>query len=306
MQCYRTATLMAAAHSNPSVSPERGRVAFMDGRGDLPMLEVVTRWSTAGIYLHGAHVTHFKKHDEPHLLFLSQCSRFASNEPIRGGVPVIFPWFGPKEGLGQHGFARTKDWELKEFASAPDGSVTVRLRLPDSPEAKRLPKHSVEFVVTVNEKLTMEFAVENQSSETLSFEDCLHTYFEVGDINSVSVIGLKGTKYLDKVENFAEKTEANDAIRISSEVDRVYLETTSTVEIRDENLKRRITVTKEGSRSTVVWNPWIAKAQALPDFGNDEYQRMICVESGNVGGHAVQLAAGKKHSLKVIVGSGTL
>src|ERR1043166_3574796 len=107
-----------------------GRVTFMDGRGELPMLEVNTAWSTAGIYLQGAHVTHFKKKNEPPLLFLSQCSRFAENEPIRGGVPVIFPWFGPREGLPQHGFARLKLWELKEFAPAPDGSVSVRFRLP--------------------------------------------------------------------------------------------------------------------------------------------------------------------------------
>src|SRR6267142_7225559 len=106
-----------------------GRDTFLDGRGELPMLEISTQWSTAEIYLHGAHVTHFKKKDEPPLLFLSQCSRFAENEPIRGGIPIIFPWFGPREGLGQHGFARIKRWELKEFATATDGSVSIRFRL---------------------------------------------------------------------------------------------------------------------------------------------------------------------------------
>jgi glucose-6-phosphate 1-epimerase len=275
----------------------------MDGRGELPMVEVVTPWSTAGIYLHGAHVSHFKRRDEPPILFLSQCSRFNSNDPIRGGVPVIFPWFGPKDNLGQHGFARIKDWELKEFAPAADGRVSVRFQLPESPEAANLPKHRVEFIVIVDEKLTMEFVVENNSNETFTYEDCLHTYFEVSDISAVSIKGLKGANYLDKVENFAEKTETNDVIRISSEVDRVYLNTRSTVEILDEALKRRIIVEKEGSDSTVVWNPWIAKAQQLSDFGNDEYQRMVCVESGNVGANAVKLAAGQKHTLKVTISS---
>src|SRR5258706_7314405 len=95
-----------------------GRVAFLDGRGELPMLEVSTPWSTSEIYLQGAHVTQFQKKNEPPFLFLSQCSRFAEGQPIRGGIPVIFPWFGPREGLGQHGFARIKSWELKEFAPA--------------------------------------------------------------------------------------------------------------------------------------------------------------------------------------------
>src|SRR5258706_4535307 len=101
-----------------------GRVTFMDGRGELPMLEISTQWSTAEIYLHGAHVTHFKKKEEPGLLFLSQCSRFSDTEPIRGGIPVILPWCGTREGLGHHGFARVHAWELKEFRPALDGSVS--------------------------------------------------------------------------------------------------------------------------------------------------------------------------------------
>jgi len=85
-----------------------GKVTFLDGRGELPMLEVSTVWSTAEIYLQGAHVTHFKKKNDSPLLFLSQCSRFAEGQPIRGGIPVVFPWFGPREGLSQHGFAPAK------------------------------------------------------------------------------------------------------------------------------------------------------------------------------------------------------
>ena len=120
------------AGTKPEQRPSNGnpgRVTFMDGRGELPMLEVSTAWSTAEIYLQGAHVTHFKKKNEPPLLFLSQCSRFAENEPIRGGIPVIFPWFGQREGMGQHGFARVKTWELKEFTPAPDGGQAPAPRL---------------------------------------------------------------------------------------------------------------------------------------------------------------------------------
>ena len=115
------------------------------------MLEVSTPWSTAEIYLHGAHVTRFQKRGEPPLLFMSQCSRFNEGQPIRGGVPIIFPWFGMREGLGQHGFARIKAWELKEFAPAADGSGTVRFRLPDCPEASGFPPFTAEYAVTVSE-----------------------------------------------------------------------------------------------------------------------------------------------------------
>src|SRR6266581_4651699 len=140
-----------------------GRVSFLDGQGEMAMLEISTRWSTAEIYLHGAHVTRFKKKDDAPLLFISQCSRFEAGQPIRGGIPIIFPWFGQREGMGQHGFARVKTWELKEFTPAPDGSVSVRFRLPDCPEASAFPPFTTDYVVTVSESLKLELVVANNS-----------------------------------------------------------------------------------------------------------------------------------------------
>ncbi len=299
---------MNAGNTNTTIEPQvLGHVAFVDGRGDLPMLEVKTPWSTAEIYLHGAHVTHFKKHDEPPLLFLSQCSRFAEGQAIRGGIPVIFPWFGPREGLGQHGFARVKDWELKEFAPAADGSVSVRFRLPECPDAAAFPPFTAEYVVTVNQSLTLKLIIRNESKDKeFLFENCLHTYFAVSDATAVSVRGLAGASYLDKVASFLEKTETSDAIRIGSEVDRIYLNTTGPVEVLDPRVGRRIRVEKSGSASTVLWNPWIAKSQQMPDFGNDEYQRMICVESGNVGSNQISLPPGESSTLLVKISSQSL
>jgi D-hexose-6-phosphate mutarotase len=302
----KKATMANGKPAEKSKGGPAGRVVFIDGRGELPMLEVSTAWSTAEIYLHGAHVTHFQKKGDAPLLFLSQCSRFSENEPIRGGIPVIFPWFGPREGMPQHGFVRLKDWELKEVAPAADGSVSVRFCLPEFPEASAFPPFSLEYVVTVNETLSLELLVTNRSQEAFTFEDCLHTYFEVGDISSISVTGLKGVKYLDKVENFAEKKEADDAIKVSSEVDRIYQNTTEQVEILDEKLGRKVRVEKHGSISTVVWNPWISKAQQMPDFGNDEYQRMLCVESGNVAANSIRLPPNETSRLSVKLSSTAL
>jgi D-hexose-6-phosphate mutarotase len=282
-------------------------VTFLDGQGELPMLEISTAWSTAEIYLHGAHVTQFKKKDEPPLLFLSQCCRFNEGQPIRGGIPVIFPWFGPREGLGQHGFARVKTWDLKEFAPAPDGSVSVRFRLPDCPEASAFTAFTADYIVTVNQSLTLQLIITNQSRDAeFTFENCLHTYFDVGDVTAISINGLKGLSYLDTVAGVLEKTESSEAVRIASEVDRLYLNATGTVEILDPRLGRKIRVEKQGSASTVVWNPWIAKARRMPDFGDEEYARMICVESGNVASNSISLPPGGSSTLTVKLSSETL
>jgi D-hexose-6-phosphate mutarotase len=284
-----------------------GRVAFVDGRGDLPMLQVSTPWSNAEIYLHGAHVTHFQKAEESPLLFLSQCSRFASGQPIRGGIPIVFPWFGPREGLAQHGFARVQEWDLKEFLPTSDGSVSIRFRLPDSPEARGFPPFTADYIVTVNESLRLQIIIKNESNnQEFLFEECLHTYFSVSDITAVSVHGLAGVSYRDKVASSMEKTETSDAIRISSEVDRTYLSTTGPVEVLDPRLGRRIRIEKSGSASTVLWNPWIAKSQQMPDFGNDEYEHMLCVESGNVAANSITLPPGGTSTLKVTLSSETL
>lgn len=203
-----------------------------------------------------------------------------------------------------HGFARIKPWEIKEIIPAPDGSVSIRFRLPNYPEAGAYPSFLAEYVVTVNASLTLELIVTNNSTDSnLEFEECLHTYFAVEDIGATTIRGLKGHSYLDKVANFAKKKETEEAIRITSEVDRIYLHASGTVDIHDARLGRVIRVAKENSASTVVWNPWIAKAQQMPDFGNDEYQQMVCVESGNVNVNKLTLAPGKSCTLKVTLSS---
>ena len=284
-----------------------GRVTLQEGNGELTKVEVTTDWSTAEIYLHGAQVTDFQKKDEAPLLFTSQCSRFGRNQPIRGGVPVIFPWFGPREGEPMHGFARLTEWELHESVALPEGGATLRFSLPETAESGVWPSFTAHYVVTVTDCLTLELVVTNADpKQAFSFETCLHTYFGVGDIGDVSIAGLQGLSYLDKVDSFAQKTETADAIRIDSEVDRIYLDTPGPVEIQDRKLGRKVRIEKSGSASTVVWNPWIAKGQQMPDFGTDEYRRMVCVESGNVARNKLTLPPGKSTALRVKLGSAPL
>jgi len=280
-----------------------GRVTFMEGNGGLTKVEVNTERSGAEIYLHGAHITDFQKKGEAPLLFTSQFSRFNTGQPIRGGVPVIFPWFGPREGEPTHGFARLAGWELHEAVTLPEDGVTLRFHLPDLAESAVVPPFSANYVVTIAESLSMELLITNTSGNSpFSFEACFHSYFFVGDIDEIAIAGLKGATYFDKTDHSTRQDNA-DLIRITSEVDRVYQDATGPVEIQDQKLRRKIRIQKSGSASTVVWNPWIAKAQQMPDFGNEEYKQMVCVESGNVGKNRITLAPGKTAVMKVALSS---
>lgn len=268
----------------------------INGRGGLPMLPIQTPWSTAEIYLQGACVTHFQLHGEAPLLFLSERSRFEANAPIRGGIPIIFPWFGKPSGrTTQHGFARTRPWELIDVAKQPDDTVLARLSLPPASE---LPGVALEYHVTVGRSLSVELVATNYSDANVALENCLHTYFTVGDIHKVKLTGLQGVHYLDCVGTRVTRTEVDPALNVSSEVDRIYFDSPQTVHIHDPELRRIIHIEKQHSHSTVVWNPWQAKAQLLTDFGDDEYLRMVCVESGNVASNHLTLAPGADSRLR--------
>src|SRR4051794_5328042 len=108
---------------------ENSNVIFSQGNGGLPKIQIRTPWSDAEIYLQGAHVTKFQCKDEAPLLFLSENSRFEKDQPIRGGVPIVFPWFGAREGKTAHGFARTQNWKLVEISNHED-DVLLKFVLP--------------------------------------------------------------------------------------------------------------------------------------------------------------------------------
>jgi glucose-6-phosphate 1-epimerase len=266
------------------------------GNGGLPKLLIETGSSTAEVYLHGAHVTGFRKRGEPPLLFMSAASEFVPDSPIRGGVPIIFPWFGALEGFPSHGFARLREWAIRQTELLSDGSVQARLTLPD------VENFEIEFIVTVGDILSMELIVKNAGKEQCSFANCLHTYFQVGDIHTVSITGLEHTGYTDSLTARSE-AETGEPIRIDREVDRIYQDTTGTVEIHDPSFARTIRIEKSGSASTVVWNPWIDKSKRMPDFGDDEYLQMLCVESGNIAKNKVVLAPSASTALKVEIRS---
>ena len=284
--------------------PNKARLG--SGPGGLPQFDISTDLASAQIFLHGAHVAQFTVRGQEPLLFLSASSYFADSKPIRGGVPVIFPWFGPRQGHPEapaHGFARTRAWEVESVAEQADGAIAVMLRLePDESSRAMWSKQWVlRHRITVGAELTMELEIQNPGCEPIRCEEALHTYFRVSDVRKIAVHGLEGAEYLDKADGLRRKRQPLEPIRFTQETDRTYLDTTSACEIIDPGLKRRIVVEKHGSHGTVVWNPWIAKARAMADFGDDEWPMMVCVETGNMADNALAIEPGARHLTKTVL-----
>jgi D-hexose-6-phosphate mutarotase len=156
------------------------------------------------------------------------------------------------------------------------------------------------YRVTFGEELVLELVMTNTGKTAQRFEEALHAYHKVGNVLKARVAGLDRVEYIDKTDSNRKKIQ-NGEIAVVSETDRVYLNTSGAIEVEDAQMRRRARISKENSRTTVVWNPWVQKAQSMPDFGDSEWMNMICIETSNVADFAVDLAPGQRYSMKAIV-----
>ncbi len=228
---------------------------------------------------------------------MSDSSWFEPGKPIRGGVPVIFPWFGPHpydKTLPAHGTVRLKEWEIESTGQDLSGAVRVVLRL-------KLPEALLRYHVMISDRLALGLEVTNLTGAAYRYEAAWHTYLAVHDVRQVSISGLGGTAYSDKMDGMRRKTQGDEPILITAETDRIYHGTHSTCVVNDGGARRRLIVEKSGSGSTVVWNPWIAKAKAMPDFGDEEWPFMLCIETANVAEDAITLQRDETHLLQAVI-----
>ncbi|MDD5678625.1 MAG: D-hexose-6-phosphate mutarotase [Kiritimatiellae bacterium] len=259
------------------------RVRFTEGRNGLVKAELQhTSGARAEIYLHGAHITSWQAAQGGEVLFVSGAAHFQDGVPIRGGIPVIFPQFGAGP-LPNHGLARTRAWAVARTAIGADDAVVIILRLEDDAQTRALWPHPfcIQLTLSLGPALTIKLTVKNPGSAPFSFQTALHTYFQVADIAQTSLCGLRGTAFNDFV-NIGPAVATREIVAFDRETDRVYANAPDRVVLDDCGNRRKIAIEKSGMNDIVVWNPWIEKSKRLDDFGDDEYRRMLCVETGRM------------------------
>ncbi len=282
-----------------------GNIVFQTGKNDFPMAKITNELATAEVYLHGAHITAFQPKGSEPVLWMSPLAHFQMGKAIRGGVPVIWPWFGPHatdDTKPQHGFVRTAEWRVSATSSLHDGSTQLKLGLTDTPSTRELWPHAFElsFTVTVGTELKIELTSRNTGEQDFIAGGALHSYFAIGDVKQMFIDGLSECEYIDQLDGNKIKQQCG-VVCITQQVDRIYLGEENTCTIHDTVLSRQIQVKNIGSHSSVVWNPWKDKAKTLNDFSNEEYRNMVCIEAANAADDIVQLAPGKKHTLSQII-----
>lgn len=239
------------------------------------------------IQKHGATITSWKVAGEE-MLFLSSKAIFDGKTPIRGGIPLVFPHFGPwAEGKPKHGFARISEWSVAAPPAVDScGNVSAALQLDATPETKKIWNHNFSLVLKVvlkEAELDITLTVNNVGDEAFSFTTLLHNYLKLSDIASVSIDGLHGLRYKDSLQKMQVFQEESRLTRISGPVDRIYMCSPRTHVISDEGKQWSVSLNKSESLSdVVVWTPWAEGAHGLKDMDDDEYKQFVCVESGRV------------------------
>ncbi len=277
---------------------------FEQGPGGLTKAVITAQRGSAEIYLHGATVTHFQAKNKPPTLFLSKTSLYQPAKPIRGGIPVIFPWFGPHptdKSIGQHGVVRTMEWEVSDTASNDNGSVMLELECRSTPETLKVWPYEfyIRYTIVVGDTLDLLFEVHNPNTAPFVFEEALHTYFNVPDIGKTEVHGLAGTEFIDKVDGGKRKHQQGPVV-FTTETDRVYVNTPAvcTIHCNDQKIA---SVSKQNSLATVVWNPGREKGNALADLSGDQWPKFVCVETVNAIDHKITLNPGNQHSMRCTI-----
>ncbi len=285
---------------------------------ELLAVRITNKAATATVFLQGAQLSHYQTAGKPAVIWCSDESDYREGTTLRGGIPICWPWFGDirrnaeavqqqipdGQDLSAHGFVRSRTWDLLSVETPDQKTTRLHLQLCLAKDQEPLWPYASELnmVITVGDTLSLDFAVTNLSPDTVSYASALHTYFGVNAIDDTIVGGLDEHTYIDSLDGWQEKQQHGSLV-IDQEVDRIYRGTNHEITIKDG--QRRITLQSQGSNSAIVWNPWIEKSKRLSNFADDDYLRMLCIETANAEQDFIQLAPNNSHSINLNISTST-
>ena len=248
------------------------------------------------ISLWGGNLLSYRPKSEKHDIFwLGDLNKFDNNQAIRGGIPVCWPRFAEEDlnnHLPRHGFARLSTWTLQKV-NVDETKIEAELSL--IPEEKYNLNLSAKLFLKITDKLEYTLETINHGAEEFSFSEALHAYFNISSIKDIEIQGLTGHRYKNSLDGKFYTLENN--LHINGEFDSIFLEQTQPVKIIDKGFEREITIEKQGSSTTVVWNP----AKDLAEMSQDQYKTFVCVEPSNVGEYHITLAPHGKHTISATI-----
>ena len=252
--------------------------------------------------------------DSPPVIWRPAAVQLCEGTAIRGGVPIIFPWFNtgwdggrPVSKQPKHGFGRVAFWSFDADASS-DRHVRYTLDSTDFGDdllaqlnSGDHPRFHATYDVEIGERIAMTLTVTNDGDEPLTYEAALHTYLHVGDVERIAVHGLESCELSGQHAAWCPPLfRDRRAITFDGMVDRTYLrgdEADAPLAIDDPVLGRTIEIINAGAPQAVVWNPGQAAGDAMGDLAVGEWRGFVCVEAVARLDRSVTLAPGQTHTL---------
>ncbi|KAJ7092737.1 galactose mutarotase-like domain-containing protein [Mycena epipterygia] len=257
------------------------------------------------IMLYGATIISWQSpsqsHPEPsERLFVSSTAILDASKPVRGGIPVVFPCFGPPthpehSRLPQHGFARSSTWGWDNVIKDEGERLSVTLTLEPTPAIIALykPRFHLSFVVALGEfDLSTELHVKNTSISTeyppdyLEFQALFHNYI-LAPANEVLITPLQNIAYFDKTESTEEgrataKNETRAGVDVRKFTDSVYENASQNYEVTWAG--GGVAIKTSNLKDVVVWNPQAEAGSKMGDMEKGGWEKFVCCEPGHVRG----------------------
>jgi glucose-6-phosphate 1-epimerase len=283
--------------------------------GQLEAIKIEHPIFTATLLLQGAQLIEFTPIDRTNnLLWLSDTAEYIKGKPLRGGIPICWPWFGNldqnpeaiqhqiREPANAHGFVRSLPWQVVSINESCH-QVDIVLALTSNEKSKAFwPfEFTLEARFSFSKKLEVKLTTTNTGSKAFAISQALHTYLPTTDITKTYIHNAHKARYIDALDSWKEKTQRG-RIGFSEETDRLYFFTNKPnavpqYQLRVESPKQQLLLKNTQSQSVVIWNPWINKSKQLSQFQPEDYQRMLCIETANVMTDHKVLAPNQKQSL---------
>lgn len=284
-------------------------------KDELDAIEVCHPLFDATIVLQGAQLIYFAPKGEENWLWLSKKAQYKEGVPIRGGIPICWPWFGDakrnppsvveciddKAHDVAHGIARNQLWQLINISERVD---SVEFEFSIKKECSQLWCAQVKPFLSIKmykDRLGVYLKNRNEDSQDASISQALHTYLPTTDIRQSQISGLENTLYVDALNQWL-CFKQQGLVKFTRETDRVYRGALPDIHLRTPTYNMHIQNT--GSNSAVIWNPWIKKGKCLSQFSDDSYKNMLCIETANVLDDHLKLAPNEEHTLGVLLRRG--
>ena len=267
------------------------------GDSGLPMLLIENPLGRTVIALQGAHLMSFQPAGQREMLWVSPRCVLQTGQPIRAGIPLCLPWFGPgPDGKSMHGFARTTDWTPLEAEVMENGATRLVMGLAGDESYCALWPHAFEFrlEIEVGSTLKLTMHAENHGTEAAPLAFAFHTYLAVPDVSKARVSGLEDSTYIDKTDNFARRQQAGE-VTISAPTDRIYLDVAARQSVHSGAGSVNI---DSDANCCIVWNAW-TNDKNMADLGEGNHVGYLCVERGDVAERSVTLPPGGHYTTRL-------